>query len=164
MGTLNNFLSTSNSIMLKRVGLLIIALAFSTLLQGQQSLTKDEQDIQQTVVNFFKSLSNRDSVGLKGFSTTDVTLFEYGRIWNLDTLIRRVVRLNTATDFKRVDSVKFINFSTDKNTAWATYNLYSDITRAGKKVSIHWLESVIFVREKRKWKLKVLHSTMIKRT
>lgn len=150
--------------MLKRISLLIIAMSFSTLLQAQQSLTKDQQKIQQTVINFFDALSNRDSVSLKNYSTTDITLFEYGQVWTLDTLIRRAIKLNTAADFKRVNSLQFINSSADKNTAWATYNLHSEITRGGKQTSIHWLESVILVREKKKWKLKALHSTMIKRT
>jgi hypothetical protein len=150
--------------MLKRISLLIIAMSLSTLLQAQQSLTKDRQAVQQTVINFFESLSNRDSVSLKNYSTTDITLIEYGQIWTLDTLIRRAIKLNTATDFKRVNSLEFLNSSADKNTAWATYNLHSEITRDGKQVSIHWLESVILVRERKKWKLKALHSTMIKRT
>lgn len=148
----------------KKTSLLIIAISFSTLLQAQQSLKKDQQVIQQTVINFFESLSNRDSVSLKSYSTADITLFEYGQVWTLDTLIRRAIKLNTATDFKRINSLEFINSSIDKNTAWATYNLHSEITRAGKQVSIHWLESVILVREKKKWKIKALHSTMIKRT
>lgn len=150
--------------MLKKTSLLVIAVSFSTLLKAQLSPTNDQQKIQQTVINFFESLSNRDSVSLKSYSTTDITLFEYGRVWTLDTLIRRVIKLNTANDFKRVNSLEFINSSADKNTAWATYNLHSEITRAGKQVSIHWLESVILVREKKKWRIKVLHSTMIKRT
>ncbi len=150
--------------MLKKTSLLVIAVSFSTLLKAQLSPTNDQQKIQQTVINFFESLSNRDSVSLKSYSTTDITLFEYGRVWTWDTLIRRVIKLNTATDFKRVNSLEFINSSADKNTAWATYNLHSEITRAGKQVSIHWLESVILVREKKKWRIKVLHSTMIKRT
>lgn len=150
--------------MQKRISLLIIALSLSTLLQAQPSLTKDQQAVQQTVINFFESLSARDSVCLKSYSTTDITLIEYGQVWTLDTLIRRAIRLNTAADFKRANTLEFINSSADKNTAWATYNLHSEITREGKQVSIHWLESVVLVREKKKWKLKALHSTMMKRT
>lgn len=150
--------------MVKRISLLIIAMSFSILLQAQQSLTNDQQAVQQTVINFFEALSNRDSVSLKSYSTPDMTLIEYGQVWTLDTLIRRTIKLNTATDFKRANSLEFINTSADKNTAWATYNLHSEITRGGKQVGIHWLESVILVREKKKWKLKALHSTMIKRT
>jgi len=149
--------------MLKCISL-IVAISLSNLLQAQQSLTKDQQEVQQTVIKFFESLSNRDSVSLKSYSATDISLIEYGQIWTLDTLIRRAIRLNTASDFKRVNLLEFINSAVDKNTAWATYNLHSKIIRGGKQVSIHWLESVIMVREKKKWRIKVLHSTMIKRT
>lgn len=150
--------------MLKRISLLTIAMALSIVLQAQQAITKDQLKVQQTVINFFESLSNRDSVSLKSYSTIDISLFEYGQVWTLDTLIRKAITLNTANDFKRINSIEFINSSADINTAWATYNLHSEITRAGKQVRIHWLESVILVRENKKWKLKVLHSTMIKRT
>jgi len=150
--------------MVKSISLLIFAMTLSIVLQAQPSLTKDQLKIQQTVINFFESLSYRDSVSLKSYCSRDITLFEYGQVWTLDTLILKAIKLNTATDFKRVNSIEFINFSADKYTAWATYNLHSEITRAGKQVSISWVESVILVREKKKWKLKVLHSTMIKRT
>lgn len=150
--------------MLIRISLLTIAMAISIVLQAQQAITKDQLKVQQTIINFFESLSNRDSVNLKSYSTIDISLFEYGQVWTLDTLIRKAITLNTANDFKRINSIEFINSSADKNTAWATYNLHSEITRAGKQVRIHWLESVILVRENKKWKLKVLHSTMIKRT
>lgn len=150
--------------MFKRISLLIIVMFLSTWLPAQQPLTKEQQNVQQTVINFFDALSNRDSVSLKSYSATDMTLIEYGQVWTLDTLIRRAIRLNTAADFKRVNSLAFVNSSVDKNTAWAIYNLHSEITRGGKQVSIHWLELVILVREKKKWKLKALHSTLIKRT
>ena len=151
------------SVMLKWISLLIIIPSLSTSLKAQQSLAKD-QAVQQTVINFFEALSNRDSVSLKNYSTTDITLIEYGRLWTLDTLIRRTIKQNTATDFKRVNSLEFINSTIDKNTASVTYNLHSEITRGGKQTSIYWLESVVLVRERKKWKIKALHSTMIKRT
>lgn len=154
----------NKSSMLKRRSLVIIAMCLSTLLQAQGTLTKGQQDVQQTIINFFECLSNRDSVGLKSYSATDITLLEYGQIWNLDTLIRRAIKLNTARDFKRSNSIKFINSSTDKNTAWATYYLTSKFVRTGNQSTVQWLESVILVREKKKWKLKALHSTVIKRT
>lgn len=150
--------------MLIKASLLIISIFCSTRLQAQHSLTRGQREIQHTMINFFEALSNRDSVSLKNYSTTDIRLFEYGRVWTLDTLIRRVIKLNTATDFKRVNTLEFMNSSVDKKTAWATYNLHSEITREGKQTSMHWLESVILVKEKKKWRVKVLHSTLIKRT
>ena len=150
--------------MLKKISLLILALSLSTRLPAQPSLTKDQQKVQQAVINFFESLSNRDSVSLKRYTTTDITLIEYGQLWTLDTLIRRAIKLNTAADFKRVNSLAFIQTATHKNIAWATYHLHSEVTRAGKQVSTHWLESVILVRERKNWRLKTLHSTLIKRS
>ncbi|MBL7862221.1 MAG: nuclear transport factor 2 family protein [Cyclobacteriaceae bacterium] len=146
-----------------KISLLIIALSLSTLLRAQPLLTKDQQKVQHTVINFFETLANRDSVNLRNYCANDVLLFEYGQVWNLDTLIRKAIRQNTATDFKRVNTIDFLTSSVDKKIAWATYNLHSDIMREGKQVTIHWMETVILVKERKRWKIKVLHSTLIKR-
>ena len=66
-------------------------------------------------------------------------------------------------DFKRINSFDFINTTVADNTAWVTYNLHSEITRNGKQATVQWMETVIVIKEKQKWKIKVLHSTLIKR-
>ncbi len=138
-------------------------MSLSTLVQAQQPQTNEQWSVQQTVINFFETLSDRDSVKLKNYCTDDILLFEYGQMWNLDTLIRKAIRQNTASDFKRVNTINFITSSVDKNIGWATYNLHSDIIREGKQVAIHWIETVVVVKERKRWKIKVLHSTLIKR-
>lgn len=148
----------------KKIASLILAISLATFLQAQQLLTKDQQEVQQTVVKLFESLSNRDSVSLKNYCTTDILLFENGSTWNADTLILKAITLNTATDFKRVNTIDFINTIVNGNTAWATYNLYSEITRNGKQSTVQWMETVVAVKEHKKWKIKVLHSTLIKRS
>ena len=150
--------------MFKRISLLLSTLSFLTLLQAHPLLTRDQQRVQQTISNFFEALSDRDSLSLKSYSTPDLTLFEYGEVWTLDTLIRKAISRNTATDFKRVNTIDFITTSVEKRTAWATYNLHSEITREGKQVTLHWLETVVVVKERRKWKIKLLHSTLVKRS
>ena len=117
----------------------------------------------QTVINLFEALSNRDSVSLKNNCTADILLYETGSIWNADTLILKAITLNTAIDFKRINTFDFINTTVAENTAWATYNLHSEITRNGKKATVQWMETVIVVKEKQKWKIKVLHSTLLRR-
>jgi hypothetical protein len=89
---------------MKTIGLLILVLSLSRVVQAQQSLTKDQQDVQNTVINFFETLSNRDSVALKNYCTAEVLFIEYGQVWNLDTLVRKAIRLNTASDFKRINT------------------------------------------------------------
>ena len=133
------------------------------MLQGQQQWTKDQQEVHKTVINFFEALSNRDSVSLKDNCTADILLFETGSTWNADTLILKAIILNTATDFKRTNSFDFINTAVADNTAWVTYNLHSEIIRNGKQATVQWMETIIAIKEKQKWKIKVLHSTLIKR-
>lgn len=119
--------------------------------------------MQQTVIKLFETLSNRDSVSLKKYCAADIVLFENGSIWNVDTLILKAITLNTSTDFKRANNIDFISTTVNKNTAWATYNLHSEITRNGKQANVQWMETVVAVKERKKWKIKVLHSTLIKR-
>ncbi len=149
---------------MKKITLLIILLTSSSIVKAQHVLSKDQLEVQQTVVEFFEALSNRDSIALKKYSTADIVLVEYGTIWNADTLIRKAIKLNTATDFKRVNTIDFISTTVDKNTAWACYNLFSEIISDGKKITKQWVETVIAIKNKKRWQIKVLHSTLIKKT
>jgi ketosteroid isomerase-like protein len=149
--------------MMKKISFLIIVITFSWFLEAQELLTKDQQDLQQTVVKFFDALSNRDSVSLKNYCTRDIALYENGRIWNADTLILKAITLNTATDFRRTNSFDFINTSVNGNTAWVTYNLHAEIKTGGKNLMLQWMETVVAVKKNRKWKINVLHSTLINR-
>lgn len=152
------------STILKAISLLIVLISLSTIGVAQKQQTNDQLSVQKAVINFFETLSNRDSVGLKNYCTNDILLFEYGQTWNLDTLIRKAIIRNTAQDFKRVNTIDFITTTVKKNTAWTTYNLHSEIWSGGKQVTIHWLETVVAVKERKKWKVKVLHSSLIKRS
>ena len=148
---------------MKKIIILLLAFHFSTLLQAQQQLTKAQQEVHQTVINFFEALSNRDSVSLKNNCTADILLFEHGSTWNADTLILKAITLNTTTDFKRINTFDFISTTVANNTAWTTYNLHSEITRNGKQATVQWMETVIAIKEKQKWEIKILHSTLIRR-
>lgn len=151
------------SMILKKTVLLIITVSISTFLQAQQLFTKDQQEVQQVVVKMFEALSNRDSVSLKAHCAADITLYEYGQIWNIDTLINKAITLNTVADFKRTNTFEFISTERDKNIAWVTYRLTSVITKDSTQTTVQWLETVILAKQKKHWKVKHLHSTLIKR-
>ena len=130
----------------------------------EDNLTASQYAVQQTVIKFFDALSNRDSVSLKNYSTADITLYEYGQVWNIDTLILKAITLNQSADFKRTNNFEFISTTADKSTAWVTYRLQSVMFRDGKESTVQWLETVVVVRERKQWKVKHLHSTLIKRS
>jgi SnoaL-like domain len=148
---------------MKKIQLCLIAISFTALLQAQAPLTESQQAVQQTVIKLFDALSERDSLSLKKYSTDDITLYEYGMAWNMDSLINRAITLNTTADFKRINSISFINTTVDNGVAWTTYYLSSEITKDGKQASVKWLETVILINYKNNWKVKVLHSSLIKR-
>ena len=148
---------------MKNIILLTIAISLTPFLQAQQLWTKDQQQVQQTVVKMFEALSKRDSAGLKALCTTDITLYEYGQVWNIDTIINKAITMNNAVDFKRTNTFEFISTQTDKKLAWVTYRLSSVIIKDSKQITIQWLETAFLNKQKKMWKLKHLHSTLIKR-
>lgn len=149
---------------MKKIAVLLPAILYLISIQAQQPATNNQQAVQQTIVTLFDALSNRDSVSLKTYSTADITLYEYGQVWNMDTLILKAITQNQSADFKRTNSFEFIHTTVDKTTAWVTYRLQSVIFKDGKQATVQWLETVILVKEKKRWKVKHLHSTLIKRS
>ena len=149
---------------MKKISLLLITFSISAMLMAQEQLSTSQLAVQQTVIKMFDALSNRDSVSLKAHCTADITLYEYGQVWSIDTLILKAITLNQSADFKRINTFDFINTTADKTMAWVTYRLQSVIIKDGKQVTILWLETVVLVREKKQWKVRHLHSTLIKRT
>ena len=148
--------------LMTKVKLLFITLLF-TASATAQTITKEQATVQQTIIQLFSALSNWDSVSLKAHSTADITLYEYGQVWNIDTLILKAIVQNQSTDFKRTNSFEFINTTVDKTIAWVTYRLQSAITMDSKQLMLQWLETVVLVKAKRQWKVNHLHSTLIKR-
>ena len=148
---------------MQKINLLLVLLLLSVITSAQNS-TKEEDAVQQTVVKLFDALSNRDSVSLKAWSTADVTFYEYGELWNIDTLIHKAIKLNTAKEFARTNTFDFIQTTVDKKMALVNYRLQSVITREGKQATVQWLETVVLIKERNQWKVKHLHSTLIKRS
>lgn len=148
----------------KKILLIIPALLLSIFLQAQPPLKKSQQQAQQAIVNLFEALSNRDLAGLKEQCTADISFYEYGQVWSMDTLVNIAITQNTAADFKRSNRFEFIRTVTDKKTAWVSYRLYSDIYRGSKKIQAEWLETVVLLKQNKKWKVAHLHSTLIKKS
>jgi hypothetical protein len=148
---------------MQRVKLLLVTLLLSATANAQTATT-EQLAVQHTVIKMFDALSNRDSVSLKAHCTTDITLYEYGQVWNMDTLILKAIALNQSADFKRTNSFEFISTTADKKTAWVTYRLQSVIIKDGKQATVLWLETVVLAKAKKQWKVKHLHSTLIKRS
>ena len=152
----------NKEVMNKTIMFLAIWLSITSL-QAQPKISQQEKDIQQTVIRMFEALSNRDSVALKAECANDISLYEYGQIWNMDSLIQKAIIQNLSADFKRTNRFEFIRSIADQKTGWVTYQLQSDIIKEGHRSLVLWLETVGLVKEGKKWKIKHLHSTLLKR-
>lgn len=159
---LRNWMIKDNA--MKKITLLFIILNFSNLVIAQQAVTKEQRKAQQTVIEMFDALSTRDSISLKKYCTTDISFYEYGEIWDLETLINKAITQNKAVDFNRTNTFDFITTTTEKTTASLTYRLASIIKKDGQEVTKQWLETVILSKQKNQWKVKHLHSTLIKKS
>jgi hypothetical protein len=144
---------------MKKVCSFLFVISIISIVQAQKKLTTDQGDVQKTVINLFDALSNRDSILLKANCTADVLLFENGQVWNLDTMMRIVISLKKLDDYKRMNKIEFIHTEIHKDVAWVTYHNQADITVTGKHRVVKWVETVILINEKNKWKIKILHST-----
>ena len=145
--------------------LLVLLITVITIfaVSAQEKFTEKQQKVQKIVIDMFQALADRDTIKLKSNCAPDILILENGSAWNLDTLTLRISQ-NTATDFKRINTIDFIDTKINGNVAWATYNNQADVTRNGKHVIIKWLETAILIKEDKFWKIKVLHSTLVSRS
>ncbi len=145
--------------------IVVLAIYFLTgfgYMQAQQNFSPEQRSVNEAVIAVFDALANRDSVSLKMHCTADILILEDAAVWNLDTLTTSI-RRNTDPEFKRVNSIEFIETKLEGKTAWTSYYNQARITRKGKQFTIRWLETAILVKENKKWKMRVLHSTFIER-
>jgi hypothetical protein len=149
---------------MKKILLVLLSIAIYGLCPAQSKEEGQKKAVEQTVIDLFESLSDKDSVSLKALTTPDILLFEYGKVWTLDTLLRLAYRNERAKDFKRINTINFISTSIEKSTAWSTYRNKAEITSNGKQRVIEWIETVVLIRRNKKWRIKLLHSSVVKQS
>jgi hypothetical protein len=144
---------------MKKVCSFLFVMSIISIVQAQKKLTTDQGDVHKTVINLFDALSNRDSGTLKANCTADILLFENGKVWNIDTMMRAISKLKKLNEYKRINKIEFIHTEVHNDVAWVTYHNQADIAVNGKHQVVKWVETVILINEKNKWKIKILHST-----
>lgn len=128
----------------------------------QENATASEQKVRQTVTDMFQALADQDIEKMKKYCTTDIMIVEDGEIWNIDTLVQKISQ-NKSSDFKRINTFDFIDTQVKDNLAWTTYNNHADIKANGSVFIVDWIETAILIKEKKEWKIRVLHVTLKER-
>jgi hypothetical protein len=138
-----------------------IALFFLLSTQFSFAQTTEKAEVQQVITRFFDALSVANIPLMKAEVSDDFILLENGEIWTIDTLANKISKPKPE-GYLRQNSFDFIETKIDKNRAWVYFKNKAEITSKTRNVTIKWLESVIFRKEKGRWRMEFMHSTPMK--
>ena len=138
-----------------------IALFFLLSTQFSFAQTTEKAEVQQVITRFFDALSVANIPLMKAEVSDDFILLENGEIWTIDTLANKISRPKPE-GYLRQNSFDFLSTKIDKNRAWVYFKNKAEITSKTRNLTIKWLESVIFRKEKGRWRMEFMHSTPMK--
>ena len=138
-----------------------ITLFFLLSTQFSFAQTTEKAEVQQVITRFFDALSVANIPLMKAEVSDDFILLENGEIWTIDTLANKISRPKPE-GYLRQNSFDFIETKIDKNRAWVYFKNKAEITSKTRNLTIKWLESVIFRKEKGRWRMEFMHSTPMK--
>lgn len=128
-------------------------------------LLSNSQDLvpEKTIVAAFDAIAQLDIDKLKSHCTDDLIIIENGPIWNLDSLIQRLLPRKSDTSFKRINKIDFLQTEIVGNTAWTYYINQAAGISNNKPFEVKWIESAVLINQNGIWKIKLLHSTVLER-
>lgn len=133
----------------------------SDCLNAQPQNDNERARVNQSVTKLFEGIAALDTKMIKQYSTKDFLLLEDGAVWNMDTLTSKLNQLK-GLSFSRINHLDFIQTEVEGNAAWVAYNNAADMIVNGQRMNVQWLESAFLVKQGKDWKIKLLHSTMLK--
>ena len=128
----------------------------------QNQGSADSLSAQQSVVRLFDGIAEIDSAKIVANVTKDFLLLEDGLVWNMDSLVKAIKPMKYQ-DFKRTNEFRFLSQELTGVTGWIAYYNTAHVQFNGQKRDINWLESAVVVKENDTWKVKMLHSTRLRK-
>ena len=142
---------------MKKFILLIILLIITTAVFSQ----KDKNKIEAAIVGFFNGLSLTNVDTLKYHTTSDFHLIEDGEIWNMDTLVSKVMAPGR-NKITRINKFEFIKMEERGSMAWVSYHNTAVFSLGEKQQTVNWMESAVLLKIEGRWQIQMLHSTPLK--
>ena len=121
----------------------------------------EHEKVQKVIIDFFDALAALNDQGIRDVVENDFILLEDGEVWNTDTLINALTPVKSRK-FSRINHLKFFSTEQQGDVAWVSYDNKADITVDDKPYKRHWLESAVLKRKNGRWKISLLHSTVIR--
>jgi len=129
----------------------------------------DKTAARQLIQDVFDNIwSGTDTSQVRRFHTEDFVILEHGEVWTNDTI--RNWQLSQATNKRpdaptRLNSFDFFRTEQNGNEIWMAYHNTAHFVNAAKDTvgRFNWLESGVAVRTDEGWKLRMMHSTRMRR-
>ena len=141
-----------------KVLLLIDFLLGSTALFAQHK--SDSTEIMNLIAADYGTMRDWDIQKHVQNCTGNYTLIENGEIWDINKEKEYYLsNANKPVDRRDYFDVRFVNVYS--NIAYTVYSLKSEITQNGSQKTYVWNESVICRKLDNKWKIELIHSTLV---
>lgn len=121
----------------------------------------DSTAIVELLKDDYRTMVTNDINRHRSNCTADYILIENGEFWDMEREAASY-KANEKRIIQRTDHFDFKYISLDGNTAYAVYDLKSDIVEKGVTTRKHWSESVVFRKTDGQWKIALIHSTPVK--
>ena len=139
--------------------------AFALLIQ-QVAIAQGKSDsatIVQLLKDDYKTMQSWDTQKHIANCTKDYLLIENGEIWNLQKEVE-TYKANASRVLKRTDSFNILSVKIFGNMAYDVHHLKSVITENNNSITKVWNESVVFRKEEGRWKIALIHSSLLSST
>ena len=134
------------------------------VLSAQTSSSKIAMDearqLQRVRRDFFNAIAASDYQGMRDQCTPDFQLLENGHVMTVEDLINLVKSRSVKP--KIVYSFEDIRTKIEGSNGWISYRNRAVVSRNDKTINVEWLESALFEKKNGKWKMVLLHSTVVK--
>jgi len=136
-----------------------VVLLFAT--GGLAAQNAEQRQVNQSLVKLFDALAALDMGTIRALSAPDFMVLESGVVWNLDTVAQKIEGLKGVA-FSRTNHLDFVQTEIKGNVAWTVYHNQADLVINGLEDHRRWLESAVLIKEHGTWKVRLLHSTILK--
>ena len=144
---------------MKPTKILTIVLGLGLLTSCQQK-KNDPEIFKKILTNYFDGIKTQDLNKLNSLTTNDFVLFENGKIWTNDSLVKPIPNVKS---FKGTWTFDNMIANMGENSGDIIYYNHGDfVINDTIKMQVNWLESATFKKVDGQWKMKFLHSTVRK--
>lgn len=129
-------------------------------------IQRDLNQVKNLITQSFEDIwSNLDSTKIAEYHTDDFMVLENGIVWNNDSVKSYLNRERKEVEihkYKRLNKLDFLKSVHNQTSIWIAYDNYGTWVKGTDTLgTVHWLESVIAVKDQDQWKLQQLHSTTV---